>query len=370
MDRTVPDCAVNAADFACATVADDGDIRALLRTVPMAGALKLGFAREPSYFACPAPAGLHEHTLVARRQGRLLSVGSWSTRRVWLRGGEATIGYLHGLRMAPETPAAMLVLRQGYRALAEAVKDAGACGWFTSMDASNTRARRVLESRASGLPEYIRIADYLTRVLPVTRRSAMAAVERPETSGELTEFLNREGARHELALTWDAERWQALARSGFTEQDCCVVRRGGRIVAAAGVWDQSAWKQIVVHGYPPWLRRLRPWISAGAAGLGWPGLPCEGGHLAMAPVFPFAVAEGATGALPELWRGLESLARPRGIDWLAPGLDAADPLWKNLQARRIGFSYRTILYAVGGKDFPAEWAGSFSGIFRPECATL
>ena len=370
MDRTVPASPMNSVEFSRATVADDGDIRALLRDVPMEGTFKLGFEREPSYFACPAPAGLAEHTLVARRKGRLLSVGSWSSRKVWLRGGSASVGYLHGLRMAPETPGAMSVLRQGYRELAEGVRDARVRGWFTSMDASNTRARRVLENRASGLPKYSRMADYLTRVLPVPGRGGIPAVDRPESCAELTDFLDREAERHELALTWDEERWNALARSGFTEQDCCVVRRQGRIVAAAGVWDQSAWKQIVVHGYSPWLRHLRPWIDKGAACVGLPGMPREGGSLALAPVFPFAVAEGESCALPQLWRGLESLARQRGIDWLALGLDAEDQLWKNSPWRRIGFSYRTRLYAVEGNGFPTAWAGSFPGIFRPECATL
>lgn len=370
MDRIIPASQLSHAEFSYATAADDEDIRALLRAVPMAGALKIGFAREPSYFACPAPAGLVEHTLLARREGRLLSVGSWSERKVWLRGEEQPVGYLQGLRMAPETVASMSVLRQGYRALADCLKTSKAIGWFTSVDAANTRARRILESRASGLPRYVRKADYLTRVLPVPRRGVPAEVGKPPTCEELSDFLNREGTRHELTLTWDAERWSKLARCGFTPEDCCVVRRRGRIIAAGGVWDQSAWKQVVVHGYPKWLRYSRPWIGIGAACLGLPALPREGGHLALASVFPFAVAKGETSALPELWCALESLARQRGLEWLALGLDAEDELWKSHQTRCIGFSYRTILYAVEGNGFPTGWARGCSGKFRPECATL
>jgi hypothetical protein len=370
MDRIFPACPLSRAEFSRATAEDDADIRALLCSVPMAGALKIGFAREPSFFACPAPAGLAEQTLLARRDGRLISVGSWSERKVWMNGTETTVGYLHGLRMAHRTRGSMSVLRQGYRELAECLKHSEAVGWFTSMDAENTRARRVLESRASALPRYTPMAHYLTRVLPMPRRGALTAVEKPESCTELTDFLNREASRYELALTWDAQRWSALARSGFTEQDCCVVRRKGRIVAAAGVWDQSAWKQVVVHGYPAWLRLLRPCISIGAASLGLPGLPREGGRLSLASVFPFAIAESEPSALPELWQQLESLARQRRIDWLALGLDAEDALWKTHRMRSPGISYRTILYAVEGGGFPARWQTPFSGVFRPECATL
>jgi len=370
MDRIVPSCQLNRAEFVRATDADDEEIRALLRTVPMEGKLQIGFEREPSYFACPAPAGIEEHTLVARRNGHLLSVGSWSVRDVWLEGEPACIGYLHGLRMAPGTGGAMRVLREGYARLAEDVRNTSTAGWFTSVDADNTRARRVFESRASGLPRYRRMAEYLTRVMPVPRRGGILREESVKTEEELTEFFQREGSRHDLALTWNEARWLELKRSGFTLNDVSVVRRKGRIVAAAGVWDQSSWKQVVVHGYPTWMQRLRPLLRMGTKCLGWPGLPSAGCRVPLASVFPFAVARSKEHALAELWCGVESIAHARGIDWLALGLDASDPLWQKVRMQRSGFSYRTILYSVGGRGFPDHEWESGDRIFRPECATL
>lgn len=351
-----------------ATAADDEEIRGLLRAVPMQGALQIGFSREPSYFACPAPAGIGERILLARRDGRLISVGAWSVREAWWRGEPICVGYLQGLRMAEGTAGSMKVLREGYAELARQVAEIPAAGWFTSVDADNVRARRIFESRASGLPRYRRIADYLTRVVPVPRRGAVVGESQVESQEELTEFMQREGSRHDLALTWDQARWCGLERSGFTLDDICVIRRDGRIVAAAGVWDQSEWKQVVVHGYPRWVRLMRPMIGVGAACLGWPCLPPEGGRVPLASVFPFAVTEGCEGVIPELWRGLEAKARARGIGWLALGLDATDPVWQRM--RRTGVSYRTILYSVGGGGFPDRWLESGERILRPECATL
>lgn len=366
MDGEIHSGQLSRVAFSRATASDDGEIRALLRDVPMQGALRIGFGREPSFFANRAPAGDDEHTLVARRDGRLISVGSWSDREVWLHGEREKVGYLHGLRMAPETAGSMRVLREGYAALARETAGSQAVGWFTSIDASNTRARRVLESRASGLPRYERIADYLTRVFPVMKRG-------PDLAGgvarldELNEFLNSEGARHDLALTWDDARWRALAHSGFSPEDVAVVRHNGRIVAAAGVWDQTAWKQVVIHQYPRWVERLRPAASVGA-GLGLPTLPPAGSVVPLASVFPFAVTQGCEDALPELWRSLAGIARRRGIGWLALGLDASDPVWQHL--RRIGISYRTILYWVCGRGFPEAPTVRSGRIIRPECATL
>ncbi len=367
MDRIASTSPVSRVEFSLATAADDGEIRGLLRGVPMQGALQIGFSREPSYFACPAPAAIEERTLLARRDGKLLSVGAWSVRDVWWRGEKVQVGYLQGLRMAAGTVGSMKVLREGYAELAKQVATIPVAGWFTSVDADNARARRIFESRASGLPKYRWIADYLTRVLPVPSRGPVVN-DAAESQDELTEFLEREAVRHDLALTWDEERWKGLEQSGFTRDDMCVIRRGGRIVAAAGVWDQSAWKQVVVHGYPRWMRWMRPMMGVGATCLGWPRLPPEGGSVPLASVFPFAVAEGCEGELPELWRALEVKARARGIAWLALGLDATDPVWQRV--RRTGVSYRTILYSIGSGGFPDRWLESGERILRPECATL
>lgn len=359
---------MNRVEFALATAADDEEIRELLRVVPMQGALQIGFSREPSYFSCTTPAGIEERTLLARRDGKLLSVGVWSVRDVWLGGERSRVGYLQGLRMAAGTAGSMKILREGYAELANHVATIPVSGWFTSIDADNARARKVLESRASGLPRYRRMADYLTRVVPVPGRGSVLHETKVDSHDELTEFLQHEGARHDLALTWDDARWKVLGQSGFTLDDICVIQRGGRIVAAAGVWDQSAWKQVVVHGYPRWLRYMRPMSDLGAACLGWPGLPPEGGRVPLASVFPFAVAEGGEGVMPELWRGLEAKARARGSAWLALGLDTTDMMWQRM--RRMGVSYRTILYSVSGGGFPDRWLESGERILRPECATL
>ncbi len=368
MDWKIHSGAMSRTEFAMAKPSDDAEIRELLRTVPMQGALRIGFSREPSYFACPAPAGIEEHTLLARREGRLLSAGAWSLREAWWRGEPSRIGYLHGLRMASGTEGSIRVLREGYAELARRIAGTDAIGWFTSVDADNMRARRVFESRASGLPRYRRMAEYLTRVTPVPLQGGVKTTSCVESHEELTDFLHREAARHDLALTWDKARWCALEASGFRIDDIAVVRRGGRIVGAAGVWDQSWWKQVVVHGYPRWMRWMRPVIGAGAVCLGWPGLPCEGGRLPLATVFPFAVAEGCQGVIPELWRGLVAVARARKIEWLALGLDAADPVWQGW--RRMGISYRTVIYSVGGGGFPDRWVETRGRMIRPDCATL
>lgn len=368
MERTLHSRQLSRTFFTAATEADDVEIRNLLADVPMNGALRIGFSREPSMFACPEPAGNAEHTLVARRDGRLISAGSWSEREVWLQGKRQQIGYLHALRMAPGTSGSMRVLREGYARLAREISKSQAVAWFTSIDASNQRARQVLESRANGIPRYHRMADYQTRVFPVSQRGPESANSGAESIEELNEFLNHEGAKHDLSLAWNEARWSALERSGFNPDEIVVIRRKGRIVAAAGVWDQRGWRQVVVHEYPKWMERLRPVIGAGAACLGHKGLPDEGYPVPLGSVFPFAVAEGYSDLLPALWRDLAMIARRRSLHWLALGLAAEDPMWQ--QVRGIGIHYRSILYWVSGGGFPEPIPELSDGPPRPECATL
>lgn len=361
---------MNRASFKLATPADDGEIRTLLGAVPMEGSWRVGFAREPSFSACPAPAGILERALVAKRDGRILSVGSWSERDVWLGGTMERVGYLHGLRMATGTPASMRVLREGYAALVEHLADSAAVAWFTSIDAANTRARRVLESRANGLPRYTRLGEYRTRLLPVRQKRVGGSMQLAESTEELTEFFNRIGSRNNLALVWDEQRWADLASSGFTLRDVRVVRRHGKIVAAAGVWDQSEWKQLVLHGCPGWWQALRPVLSMAGGMFGWPRPPAPGTRVAMAHVFPFALEPERKGVLGELWPQLETAARSKEVEWLALGLDARDPLWQTDGSRRWGVDYHTILHQVTGKGFPEEPLAKEDFLFRPECATL
>ena len=72
------------AHFDLATPEDDGALRALLRRLPMPGAVRLTYEREPSYVAADAALGEHVQTLVAREHpdGPPVAFASRSTRTV------------------------------------------------------------------------------------------------------------------------------------------------------------------------------------------------------------------------------------------------------------------------------------------------
>lgn len=376
--------AVRAADveFAVAKLADEAELRALLRATPTrGGAVSLGFEREPDYLKGEGVAGANDTTIVARRGGRVVCMGRCSRRTMYVGGERRVAGYLGELRLAPDTRGGLAVLCAGYGFFArhEATRAEGPADfYFTSVATGNARARAVLENgRRIGLPEYAARAELVTVAWPVRREARGSAMEASaggmeEAREALYGFLDTEARRHALAMPWAAETWAALGAGGLGLEDFCVVRRAGRIVAAGGVWDQAAWRQTVVAGYAGALRWARGWVNAGAWLAGRPGLPAVGERLRQACVHPLAVAKDAKGAeVDELLLKLEACAARRGVEWLVASVAAKDRL-RAVLARRAGArEYATRLYEVRLPGLTTRGGFELRGqAVRPEAGLL
>jgi hypothetical protein len=366
------DTRVSGVEFAVATRADDAELRALLRATPTRGGpVSLGFEREPDYFAGENVGGASDTTIVARRDGRVVCMGRCSRRVVYVNGRRCEAGYLGELRLAPGTRGGLAVLRAGYVFFARLEAEQPAEFYFTSVARGNARARAVLEGGRVGLPKYEALADLTTAAWPVRGGVRSGGNEARENEKELIEFLGVQAQRYVLATPWDAEAWRALGRHGLSAEDFCVVRRDGRILAAGGVWDQSAWRQTVVAGYAGATGWLRPVINGVAKFVGRPGLPAVGGRLRQACVHPLAVAEGSDASVTdELLGELERRAKERGVEWLVASV-AADDALRSVLARRSGArEYATRLYAVTLPGMRKPDVALTRQVVRPEAGLL
>jgi hypothetical protein len=355
--------------FALASPADDAQLRALLRRTPMEGAVRVAFTREPDYFAGADLAGAQDRTLVHHNRGRIDGFGRLSINTLHRNGAPRRIGYLGELRAEPRTEHAPRHLRRGYALLREFIGADELDGCFTSIAGGNTRARRVLELGGRlGLPAYAPIAALVTLLLPVGRAARPSGVQQAEDRNELTDFLARHARAAQLTLTWDDDRWIALARHGVSPADFHVVREGGRIVAAGAVWDQRDVRQVVVTGYSGPLRWARPVVNVLAAFGAAPPLPAPGSVMRQGMIFGSAVP--GPRHWPALLDALRGTARERGLDWLVLGREARDPELVVLRQLRNVREYHTQLYDVRWSDmapWPEPWNGS---LFRPEVALL
>ncbi len=362
---------------------DDAGVRALLRRSVIPGGVRVAFTREPSDAAGAGLAGSVDVTLVARRGAAIRALGRCSVQSLHRNGQLQRFGYLSALRVLPGTPSSARLLRDGYAMLAEAATGAAADGFVTAIASDNARARRVLEhGHRFGLPEYRALASLVTLVAPVARggREQVGrgrsdherALEHTDGANvsldELTGFLQSHAPRAHLTLSWDAARWASLAAHGVSASNVCVIRRDGRLRAAAAIWDQRAFRQTIIDGYEGATRLWRPAINALQRVRGLPALPAPGSSLAQGALLGVTVPDARD--WPALWSALQRRARASALAWLTVARDAGDPQLAALQRLTRARTYSTTLYDVAWRD-RRSWRDAWDARgFAPEAGLL
>ncbi len=357
---------VDAASVAVAEPEDDAGLRRLMREAVLPGRVRVAFTREPDYFAADGLAGAEDVTVVSRSKGRVTGSGRCSIYPLLRNGVGQRIGYLGLLRIAEHARESPRLLRDGYELLRGQVHSR-ADGFFTSIATDNARARRVLELGGRlGLPAYRTLCDLVTLVAPVRKR--MTVPGEPASADEVVELLARDTRQFQLSLAWDPALWQSLERHGLRQQDFAVVRRAGKLVACAAVWDQRAFRQTVVAGYEGALDILRPIVNATRVMRGLPRLPAPGSVLNQGTILGAAVPD--TRDWDALWRELQALAWARGLSWLTIARDASDPELSVLRRLTRGREYRTTLYEVAWSAADRWPSLGARQLFRPEVGLL
>jgi len=339
--------------FRCgiATAVDEAAIRRLLRENPTRGTISLSFEREPDYFRGAQLGGAVEQTIVAYDGEQLVCLGRCTSRPGWINGQRHRIAYLSELRLDAPARGRVSILRRGYAFFRELHAGAPASFYFTSIAADNLPARRLLERGLPGLPRYSFLTEFVTLVIPARMGGPGAeANSAPATGEELAAFLNADGKSRQLATAWDDAHLIALAAHGLRREDFTVIRAEGRIVAAAALWDQRPFRQVVIRGYGPILSRTRPVLNLLARVCGRPVLPEVNSVIAQAFVSPLAVAPGHESALPRLLGALRHTAARRGLSFLTLGFAAADPQLAVARRHCAARAYLSRLYRV-------EWPG-------------
>jgi hypothetical protein len=377
--------------FEVATPAHDEALRRLLRENPMRGAVSLSFEREPSYFAAAAVEGADHRTIVATEDGRVVCAGSVSSRMRYVNGEPMRVGYLGGLRLDAAARGRTSILLRGYalfRQLHE--QQGGPAIYLTSIAADNVSARRVLEKGLSGMPTYHPLGEMVTLVIrrrentdfhkPPARMRRHFGNEGLElvygsraTVGALAELLARDQRRHQFAPVWSTTDLSGSnSLPGLNDSDFRFVRdESGKPVACAALWDQRAFKQAVIRGYAPWVRRSRLLLNVAARFVGGPRLPAIGRALSQAFVSHVAAEDDKPRHVEWLIKLLHGPACTREIDHLVLALDARDPRLPHLRQVFRPREYVTRLYAVHWNDGAAVARRiDPNRLLAPEVATL
>lgn len=352
--------------------ADDEAARTLLEQ-PMAGTIRLALARSPSPRAASQVEGDRYRLTLARSvsSGEVIGMGARTVRPVFFDGEPARVGYLGQLRVEPGG-ASLRRWRRGFSELLSNRQPDELDFDLTTIATDNGPARRFLERGLPGMPRYEPLGEIETFVFATGRPQKRSRPRVPSLRpSELTAVLDRlddDRHRYFLAPRWHRQDLGPGGRCrGLSAEDFLVVRNGDRLCGCAAIWDQRAFKQVVVVGYAPWLELVRPFVNLGLRALGQPLLPQPGTTLALAYLSHWSADDTATAA--ELLDAAKERARRRGLEQLVLSLPGRHPLASELPRLAGCRRYRTTLYAVGGAE------GSLlerlrSGLLHLEGATL
>jgi len=338
--------------------ADDGRIKALLGASPASGPLSVGFTYEPSFFGSLPVQGTDPSVVVADSSGKLVGVGSASKRRVFVNGFPLEIGYLNSLRIAPQARGSTILAR-GYRHLRKIQDETLRVPFYltTIMEGNETAFRNITGGRA-GLPTYKELGLYETFLIPIPRRRrdsdrAGCRVEAAskEDFARLPTVLSRMGVRKQFFPACSA---QDLAGGpgqfqGLRPGDFLVAKAGGEMVGTLGLWDQSAFRQVRIVRYGPFLQILRTASAALGSIIGGSVFPRPGEQVAVAMAACVTCKGNDPAILNNLLVQAVAELRQRGMHWLAIGLSAEDPLKGAVESfRRITLHSR--IYQVWWGD--------------------
>jgi len=337
--------------FTVASEADDPEVRRMLRETSFPGSVSLSFAREPdSLVAAQVEGDVHDCILARERAtGRLAAIASRSSRERFVNGTPTRVGYFGQLRVAAGLGGRRDLLSQGFEFCRSLHQRDTAAMYLASVVAGNTAARRLLERGLPGWPVFRPVDDLVTLAVPRRVRSRAPAVE--IVSGdqvgmaEVAAVLTRNNPRYQFAPCWTVEDLMFQPRvCGLHPGDFLVAIRRGAIVGCAALWDQRAFKQVIIRGYSRTLDRCRPLINALGPLFGVPTLPRAGSPLAFAHLSHLAVDDDD----PHVAIGLISAGRRAagnaGLDYITIGVSAASPIHDTVRREFPHRSYASVLY--------------------------
>lgn len=342
-----------------ATRDDEPEVRRLLRENPMAGGVRVSLEREPDAFAAAAVLGRPHHTVVARdpSSGGLVGMGHRAVMDVYVNGEPARVGYLSQLRVDGAYRGRRRLLARGYDVLAARRAPDEEAFDLTSIMADNEPALRLLGAGVPGLPTYRPLDRFVTLVVSTWRAprwngGERAVAARPDEVEETAACLDRNARRYQLARRWRADDLSSGERCpGLHAGDFHLAfGSGGRLLGTAALWDQSAFKQVVVRGYAPALARGLWWINGGAWLLGAPRLPAPGRALPHAYLSHVAVDDDDAAVFERLLASVLAEARRRRYAYLVAGFAERHPFLAVIRRRCRAREFASVLYLVYGRD--------------------
>lgn len=346
---------------------DEAAITDLLAQTGLPGWIDLALLAAPGAQGMLHPRAW-SRTLIARGPEGLAGMVTRSTFPGFLTGGAAPLSYLGHFRVAPEARRRVKLLRRAFDICRE--RFGSEPGWsFASLLDGNDPARRLLTSGLPGFPRLAAIGRYQTVVLRSLRPGAEAEIRRG-TAADMGRVVAFHGSHpRPLAPVLAPDDLAEGRWPGLKPDDFLLAERDGRLVGIVALWDQRALRRLQVRGYRPPLSYLRGAVNAVGRLTGFPHLPRLGDMLSLAYLSFLTVEPGDDATAARLVRAARRLSGERGLDCVALGLGADDPLLPQLRTAFRAATYGSCIYAVSWQDDAMPEPSAFARL-RPDVGLL
>ena len=329
-----------------ASPSDGKEILRILESSAAKGSIELLYTRRPDAYGSYMKESGEARVFVSKDGERIVGTCAEIIREVYIGGEIRKAAYICGLKKDADFEGGVGF---GVRLLRDFCRD-DIDFYYCSVVADNTEARGMFE-KSRRIISMTPMTAYKTYILnPKVRVKAPkhGFTFRRATENDregLIGFLNTEGRKRDMFPVVRS----LDAFSDLRIEDFCLLLDGGRILAAAAVWNQTSYKQYVVKKYRGLMRAARaanPLLSA----LGYIRLPREDQPLDF-PMLSFFISENDS---EEYYRILlceikKEIGKTYGMFVMGlPRSHFASPLLDRLPS----ISFETELYGI---SFP--WSG-------------
>jgi hypothetical protein len=315
-----------------ATPDDNEALIALNRACPMHGSIDMYFDRAPDFFALSRLQGDGARVCVVdgTEPGTLdASAAIAHFPRTFLDGEHLPLFYACDLRVHPDRRGGRTVKRI-YDFMTEYGKGEGWDLGITTVMKDNAAMAGVLQGKA-GIVAYRHVTSLrnfaIQFFLPKARVRGIEVRAATEADlGDMVALWNRVNGQKQFAPIWDVDSLRARLGNvpGYAIGNYRLAFRGDRLVGLIVLWDQEAFKRMMILGYAAQMLRMKRWYNPLSRVLGLAPIP-EAGHR-----MPYLYVTHACAEDPEVLRALlvHAYNEVRGNRYLfiSAMVDTRDPL--------------------------------------------
>lgn len=343
--------------FELAQQQDNKELIQLMANMPMPGAVRVTYRRDPDFFRALRVEGRFTQTLVGRdtQTGQIAGMGTRSIKPVYINAKRRNLGYLSCLRVSPPYRRSIHLAR-GYRMLRELHEDEQTQLYLSAIISDNKAARCLTQGRR-GLPSYRDIGRLHTLAISLSQDATYTKTRnltiRPANRGDvpmLVRFLNDQGRKRQFFPAYEKKDFlcDGGLLQGLHPSDILLAFEGSHLVGTVAAWDQKSYRRNRVEGYTKGLHLLRLLYNLGAKFHGKPTLPRAGSTLDGVYLALPCIMDDRGDIFSTLLAELMTRHRSKAAFMLA-GLHEADPLLPILKRYRY-HKYLSQLYIVHWSD--------------------